>query len=260
MNFNPLNYPPYNHFQLSSDNKCDAEACLSFARVSAVVPLCKLYGDNTDYNPEYLAETSHTTPQGNTEFNIDVAYYQDGLVSTDVLPCLTEFTWAQLYNRDLTKIIPIGQRFWDRYDPAKSTVTQIDPKTAVAVSQQATFQNPYTVQIIVDLNNGLGSPLYHSQALLSAKIWDSYPTNPKILNHPITWAYKITLTPTNMSASLLVNNKGTWGLFQQAGAKTPELGEATLINMCNNAGYALPTLNNGSAVDWANVKPDITIS
>ena len=40
----------------------------------------KLYGDREDENPQYLAETSHTTPQGNTEYNVDLALFQDGLV------------------------------------------------------------------------------------------------------------------------------------------------------------------------------------
>lgn len=252
--FNPLNYCPYNHFQLSADGKCDAEACISFGRVDCVVPLCKLYGDNTDYNPEYLAETSHTTPQGNTRFNVDLAYYQDGLVSSSVLSYLSTFTWGQLYNRDLTNIIPIGRRFWDKYDANESLVIPIDAKQAVAISQEATFTDPYTVQVIVDLNNGLGSPLYHSFALLSGKVWDSYPINPKALVHPIIWAYKITLTPKKMSNVKLVKNGTEYGFF------LPATNEQAMIDKANNFGYALPTINNGGNVDWGNVKPDITIN
>lgn len=259
MNYNPLNYCPFCHIQLSADGKCDAEACISYGRVDCVVPLCKLYGDNTDYNPEYLAETSHTTISGNTVFNVDLAYYQDGLVSSTVLPYLTTFTWSQLYNRDLTKIIPIGRKFWDRYDPVKSTVTAIDPSKAVEISQQATFDNPYTVQVIVDMLDGKGNLngqpvfLYHSQALLSGKIWDSYNPNLKSLTHPIKWAYIIKLVPKNMSNVKLVKNGGEYGFY------LPATNEQSMIDKANNFGYPLPVVN-GTAVDWPNVKPDITIN
>ncbi len=123
--FNPLNYPPYNHFQLSSDHLCDGEYCLSCMIVDALTPLQKLYGDSEEENPQYLAETSHTAQQGNTITNVDLAYYQDGLVSDSVLQELTKFSWNDLYGRDLTKIIPIGQKFWDKYDAHKSLITPI---------------------------------------------------------------------------------------------------------------------------------------
>ena len=33
-----------------------------------------------------------------------------------------------------------------------------------------------------------------------------------------------------------------------------------MIDKANNFGYALPTLNNGSAVDWTNVRVDLTVN
>lgn len=252
--FNPLNYSPYSHIQLSTDYRQDGEYCLSCMLVDALTPLCKLYGDNTDYNPQYIAETSHTTQQGNTEFNVDQAWYQYGLVGNDVLPELTKFSWADIYGRDLTKVIPIGQRFWDKYDPKESYLQAINPSQAVALSKQATFAQPYTIAVIVDLNNGLGSPLYHGQALLNGMIWDSYLPNLKPVSHPIIWAYKLILTPKHMSNTKLVKNGTEWGFY------LPATNEQAMIDKANNMGYALPTLNNGQNVDWANIKPDLIIS
>lgn len=261
--FNSLNFPPYNHWQLSADHQCDGEYCLSAMLVDALTPLQKLYGDNEIENPQYLAENAHTTMQGSTIPNVDQAYYQDGLVSNSVLPELTTFTWNQLYGRDLSKIIPIGKRFWDRYDASKSLIQTINPAQAVAMSKSATLAAPYTIAVIVDLNDGKGTlngqpaPLYHGQALLNGMIWDSYPTNPKPLSHPIIWAYKITLTPKNMSNVKLVKSGNEWGFFVPAGGSTPQLGETALIDKANNFGYPLAVLNNGANVDWPNVKPDL---
>ncbi len=204
MIFNPLLYSPYNHFQLSQDHQCDGEYCLSCMFVDCITPLCKLVGDNTDYNPQGLAENAHTTLQGSTEPNVDLAFYQDGLISNQVLPELTTFNWDQLYNRDLSKINLIGQKFWDIYDPKESTVTQISPSVAVQMSKTATYEAPYTIGVIVDLNKGLGSPLYHGVALLNGLIWDSYPTNPKALEWPIIWAYKFVIKPKHMNETKIV--------------------------------------------------------
>jgi hypothetical protein len=253
MIFNPLNYPPYNHWQLSSDNLCDGEYCLSCMFVDCLTPLAKLYGDNLDYNPQYLAETARTTINGNTEYNVDVAFYQDGLVPTSVLPELTQFSWNALYGRDLSQIIPIGQRFWDRYDPLESTITQISPSSAVQMSKTATFTDPYTIGVIVDLNNGLGGPMYHGQALLNGSIWDSYPTNPKASNHLIKWAYKFVLKPKNMSNVKLIKHGTEFAYY------VPATNEQALIDKANNFGYPLPTINNGGNVDWGQVKPDYEI-
>jgi hypothetical protein len=256
MIFNPLNFPPYNHYQLSTMPPfLDLEACLSYGLTDALIPLCKLFGDATDYNPEYLAETSHTSPSGNTIPTVDEAYYTDGMVSSSVLPYIQNFTsWNQVYGRNLSGIIPIGQRFWDKYDPAKSGIESVNPAQAVTLSKEATLAAPYTIQIIVDLNNGKGSPLYHSVALLFGKVWNSYsnPPNPQTLINPIIWAYKITLIPKNMSNVKLVKNGTEWGFY------VPAINGDSLVDKANNFGYALPVAN--GQPDWPSVVPDITIN
>lgn len=251
MNF--LNYPPHNHFQFSADHKCDSEMCLSYSLVDCLEPLCRLFGDSDSYNPQFLGITSKTQTWGNTDPNVDYAFYQFGLPTVQDFPELTQFTWSQLYGQDISKIIPKAQEFNKKYEVA---MVSIPASQAVEISQQATFENPYTVQVIVDLNNGMdGIHSYHGQALLSGKIWDSYPTNPKDLNknNPIIWAYKITLKPKNMSNAKLVKNGNEWGFY------LPATNEQAMIDKANNLGIALPTLNNGTQVDWPNVKPDISI-
>lgn len=249
--FNPLNYPPHNHFQLSSDHLCDGEYCLSAGLVDCLEPLCKFYGDSNSYNPQYLAITSKTMKWGNSEPNVDYAFYQYGLPTVSDFPELTKFSWDELYSQDLTNIIPKAQEFNKKYDVTIQSISSFD---APKIAQQATFTNPYTVWLVVDLNRGLGSPLYHAQALLNGSIWDSYPTNPKTNNNPIIWAYKVSLKPTNMSNVKLVKNGSEYGYY------LPATNEQAMIDKANNFGYALPTINNGSQVDWNNIKVDIMVS
>lgn len=263
MIFNPLNYPPYNHFQLSTDHKCDGEYCLSCKYINCFTPLCRFYGDETIYNPQYLAETSRTTVNGNTEFNVDVAFYQDGLVGDDTLPELTDFTWNQLYGRDLSKIIPIGQKFWNKYDPKETTITQIPVSQAVEMSKNATTDNPYTIGVIVDLLDGKGTLngqpvfLYHGQALLMGEIWDSYPTNPKASVHPIIWAYKFILKPRIMIEFVHKAGTGEYGLLVSSPVSITYTPASTEADLKARGGSAVAVKPDGT-VDYSKAR-DISL-
>lgn len=68
---------------------------------------------------------------------------------------------------------------------------------------------------------------------------------------PIVSEWALTLTPKLMTNARLVKNGNEWGFY------VPATNDATLIDKSLNLGYPLPTLNNGTEVDWMNVKQDL---
>jgi murein DD-endopeptidase MepM/ murein hydrolase activator NlpD len=56
-----------------------------------------------------------------------------------------------------------------------------------------------------------------------------------------------------MSNAKLVKNGQEWGFY------LPATNEQAMIDKALNLGYSLPTVNEGKTIDWANLKPDITV-
>jgi hypothetical protein len=203
------------------------------------------YGDTTKLSPRFLAAMAHTTTTGTTVPNVETTYSNNGMVTEITWPELVDFTWDQFYSPIPPSIIPLGQRFLTSY-----TVT-IAPITINASDIAATLAY-CPVWIIVDLNKGLGSPLYHGLCLLNpTTVWNSYAPSLQTLQWPIKWAYKVLLTPKNMSNVKLVQNGTEWGFY------VPAIDGDSLVDKANNFGYPLPVVNN--LPDWPNVKADIVI-
>ena len=225
---------------VQESQRTETAACVPFSAIHIIEMLVKQRsGQEIDLSERALAKFSGTLPTGNSFTNVFAALNNH--------PLLLEQDWP----------IPDDDYTWDEfYQPVPFNLTGSNFRfqmTPVPFSKIPEYLNyaPLWTEI------RLSPTVTHAVALLTPTTYfDSYGKLIKPLTQPIINCYLLTF----MSNAKLVKKGNEFGIYLGAGANTPELGEQVLINLCNNVGYPIPTLNNGANVDWANLKPDITIN
>ena len=234
-----MNLPPY---LLQAAPGQETDACIDFS-------LCNFIFLKTGWlaSPVDLARLSGAVnPNNRTVENVLTAANNIGLASYNDCPLPNPLTDA------------------DFYEPASTTLHRQKLNITLA---PATSKVPY-LWVQLQWGTNLPVPTNHMAVLINdgqGNFIDSEPGGQiKNLNKPtiygsspakIMWESDIIINKEPMITNAkLVKNGAEWGFY------IPATSDATLIDKSLNLGYLLPTIDNGAAVDWPNIKPDITIS
>lgn len=221
------NLPPWTS-QYSVANRVDAMDCLAESLINIYFMV-----SGFDSSPRALAKLASTTTQGNSEGQILSAVLRYGLIPYYLWPSPHDFQWADYYANipDIVLKSSVGVN-----------ITTISPD--LNVSPLWTF---------LKFPNGA----QHAVAQISpTQYFDSEQGSPvKPLNYGgAVIISQLSLIFKPMTNAKLVKNGNEWGFY------LPGTNEPSLIDKALNLNYPIPTTNNGQSVDWANVKPDITIA
>lgn len=233
---------------VQNSRSADFEACVSYSAVHIAEMLIKKnLGQFWEFSERYLAKMADTQPWGNSLDNVVNAIKDHGLATTDVWPELTYSTnyedidWATYY-ADIP--LPVQKKAYPFIIKSFRKLTAGEVPAALNAAPLWTMVKT-------------GSGQSHAVAQISdTQFFDSYQITVKNFSdgYQIQSQYQLILTPTLMTNSKLVSNKGEFGFY------IPAKDEQALIDKSLNLGYPLPLANNGQSIDWPNVKADITIN
>lgn len=249
MRLNPTgNWLPYvpsdDDVQVSGTQ--DFFACASYSAIHIAETLVKFQtGHFWDFSARALAKLSNTTKQGNYIGNIVTAIKTYGL--------LLDTDWPQLTDSDTYP--PVD---WNTYyEPLPmSAVKKAYPFTVDSFRKLTSMEVDEALKAgplwtIIDL----GWTNHIVMQINKTQYFDSYEIRIKNFQpaQPIVSQYQLLLIPKLMTNARLVKNGSEYGFY------LPAVNEQELIGKALNFGLPLPTTDNGSKVDWPNVKPDIVI-
>lgn len=244
-------YIPTDH-DVQVSHIADMMACGAYSLVhKAEIRMKFLTGRFWEISERAQAKLSGTTTEGNSLENEIKAATDIGLILAKDWPELLyspdypNVTWNDYYQTIPEAVQKKAYKFeltplQQLYTPAQITAELKIDTTWVIIKTSG--EN----HIVVRLNQyggkwGMGQ-YYDSYEIV---VKDFQPSQ------PILSEWSLTLTPKLMTNARLVQFGTEWGFY------IPSSSGATLLDMSLNLGYPLPTINNGSAVDWANVKPDL---
>lgn len=229
----------------------DAMACVSFAANNAFEIQAKQQGLSTNHSDRFLAKMSHTTPQGNYVGAVLDTMNKQGFVLETEWPVPAQPTWDSYYSAIPQNLITEGVRnlitFSMQYEYVGNTADAIRYHLKHA-PLMVTIPGHEICALSISDDGKLVT-------VLDDYIFNQDPGNPfirTINTSDITDVFKAVVTVKDMSNTKLVKNGTEWGYYLPANS------EQALIDKADNFGYPLPKTPDGK-VDWANVKPDITI-
>jgi len=218
----------------------DTMACVTFSCLNVIETQIKFFtGQEVNFSDRFIAKLSGTTHQGNSIQRVLDAINKYGLVKEEEWPTGIDFNWDEYYAE-------IPQSVLDKAD--KSIKVQYEfhyPNN----SDYAKELKHLPLEMILEAGNP-----YHSVTMVNtSQQFDHYTPNLRP-QKSIYVATKILVTGIKMTNAKLVKNNAEYGFY------LPATTEEAMIDKALNLGYPLPTKDNGTKVDWDNVKPDIEIA
>jgi hypothetical protein len=220
-------------------------ACASYSAIHIAETLIKYQtGHFWEFSERALAKLSGTTHQGNSLENVINAINKYGLILDRDWDALTygdqynDISWDQYYADIPVPVLKKAYGF-------TAQMSKLSPSQA----SKALETGP--LWTIIDVG-----PINHVVMQINqTQYYDSYEIRIKNFQpaQPIISQYKLLLIPKPMTNALLVKKGDEYGYY------IPATNEPAMIDKALNFGYPLATLENGTKVDWNNIKPDIVI-
>lgn len=221
----------------------DTFACTAYANNnSAEIQLKYLTGVELNFSDRALSVLAENTQQGNYLYKpADIGRKLGRILEQDWPDDAGDPKSWQEYNKPVSEdVLKKRVRFKEEYE-------WIDPSRASI--EYHLKQAPILIVI------GYGQALHNVVCVHSDAqgLWyfDSYDPWLKVTTQLPKSALKLIVTP--VTNTLLVRKGTEWGFF------LPATSEPALIDKAINLGYLLPTTDNGTKVDWPNIKPDIIV-
>ncbi len=237
----------------------DTMSCVAFAVNNVMeMQIKQQTGREVNYSDRFLAKMSGTTLNGNHVSTVLDTWKKYGGVPESLWPKPEEPTTWPGY------MASIPQQIIDQAEKPGETQYEylLDPKATVGWTpeflryhlQEAplliTIPGHEITGVILDLDNT-------HITVLDDYIFNVDPNQPfvrKIKLTDVTNIFKAVLTVKGIMSNVkLVKNGTEWGYYLPANS------EQALIDKADNFGYSLPKTPDGKNVDWAKVKPEITI-